>query len=369
VAKVRIVEATLARVPLALVGPLHTSSGTHSARSATLIAVVLDDGSVGWGENVSPEEDFYTGETSSTSVRAMRGDLLGGIVDREFGAPSELDASWWGTTEFPMARCAVESAVWDAWCRGRGIALATALGGSPGDVAVGAVVGLHPSAADTVTEALARVAEGYRHLKLKIARGRDREVVAAVRDAVGPGASLSVDANGAYSADDVGLLAGLAEVGVDLVEQPFAPGDLAASGQLSATRSVKVGLDESIMTMCDLDLALTAGAVDAVNVKPSRLGGLGAAVGILERCRAEGLDAWIGGMLESGVGRAAALALATHPACTLAPDLSASARYFEHDVTEPFVLADGRLRVPATAGIGREPLSEMITGAAMEALP
>jgi len=366
---VHIVDATLVRVPLDLVGPLRTSSGTHSARTAVLVAVRLDDGTVGWGENVAPEESFYTGETSSASIRAMRGDLLRGITDRDFDAPSALDASWWGTTEFPMARCAVESAVWDAWCRGRVVALATALGGSPGDVAVGAVVGLHPSADDTVTEAVARVAEGYRHLKLKIAPGRDREVVAAVRDAIGPDVSLSVDANGAYSADDVDLLAGLAEIGVVLVEQPFAPGDLAASARMCATGSVRVGLDESIMTMADLDLALAAGAIDAVNVKPSRLGGLGAAVGILERCRAEGFDAWIGGMLESGIGRAAALALATHPACTLAPDLSASARYFTRDVTEPFVLAEGRLRVPATPGIGREPLPGMIAGVGIETLP
>lgn len=359
---VRVVE-----VPLRLVAPLRTSTGTHHTRRALLTEVVLDDGSVGWGENVAPEGDFYTGETASASRVAMR-EVLAPRLTAEFGHPTDLGAVWWQTTDWPMARAALEQAAWDAWCRSRGVSLASALGGAPRSIDVGAVVGLHDEIASAVAEAMARVDEGYRHLKLKIAPGRDNAVVRAIRDAVGAQVSLSVDANGSFTSDDLSLLASLADHGVELVEQPFAVGDLSSCTDLRATGALKVGLDESIMTLDDLSVAVAAGALDAVNVKPSRLGGLGSSVVVLERCASEGLSAWIGGMLESGIGRAAALALATHPACTSAPDLSASSRYFESDVTEPFVLHDGALAVPDLPGIGVAPRTDAVNGLEFETL-
>ena len=357
----RFASVRLVEVPLRLVTPLRTSTGTHDSRRALLAEVTLDDGSLGWGENVAPEGDFYTGETASASRVAMR-EVLASRLAAEFEHPADLDAVWWQTTEWPMARAALEQAAWDAWCRSRGLPLASALGGAPRSIDVGAVIGLHDEIASAVAEAMARVDEGYRHLKLKIALGRDLAVVRAIRDAVGAHVSLSVDANGSFTSDDLLSLASLADHGVELVEQPFAVGDLSSCAQLRATRTVKVGLDESIMTLDDLSVALAAGALDAVNVKPSRLGGLGSSLAVLEKCASEGLGAWVGGMLESGVGRAAALALATRSACTSAPDLSASSRYFEFDVTEPFVLHDGALAVPDLPGIGIAPRAEAISG-------
>lgn len=363
----RCVSVRLVEVPLRLVAPLRTSTGTHHARRALLTEVTLDDGSVGWGENVSPDGDFYTGESASASRAAMREVLAPRLAD-EFDDPSHLDSAWWQTNDWPMARAAIEQAAWDAWCRGRGVALASALGGSPRSIEVGAVVGIHDDLAAAVAESMARVDEGYRHLKLKIAPGRDIDVVRAVREVVGADISLSVDANGSFGAGDIRLLASLADHGVVGVEQPFAVGDLSSCAKLRATDTVQVGLDESIMSLDDLMAALAAGALDAVNVKPSRLGGLGASIAVLEKCIEDGVGAWIGGMLESGVGRAAALALATHPACTSAPDLSASSRYFESDVTEPFVLRAGTLSVPGLPGIGVDPRAEMLQGCEFETL-
>lgn len=363
----RFASVRLVEVPLRLVAPLRTSTGTHDSRRALLVEVTLDDGSVGWGENVAPDGDFYTGETATTSRGAMR-DVLASQLDREFDDPSSLDSAWWHTADWPMARAAIEQAAWVAWCRSRGVSLATALGGAPGAIEVGAVVGLHDGVAASVAEAMARVDEGYRHLKLKIAPGRDVEVVRAVRDAVGEHVSVSVDANGSFGRGDIGMFASLADHGVVLVEQPFVVGDTASCVELRATDTVKVGLDESIMSLDDLSAALGARALDAVNVKPSRLGGLGASLTVLHRCAAEGLGAWVGGMLESGIGRAAALALATHPACTSAPDLSASSRYFERDVTEPFVLRGGALTVPDLPGIGVAPRDDVVNGLEFETL-
>ena len=110
----RIVGLTLARIPLSLVSPLRTSTGTHAARTAALVGVTLEDGSTGWGEDVAPEGDFYTGETAETSCAALRDVLVRGLAEREFDSPFDVDAAWWGTSAFPMARCAVESALWDA---------------------------------------------------------------------------------------------------------------------------------------------------------------------------------------------------------------------------------------------------------------
>lgn len=361
-ASVRVVE-----VPLRLVAPLRTSTGTHDSRRALLVEVTLDDGSVGWGENVAPDGDFYTGETATASRTAMR-EVLAPRLAREFDDPSHLDSAWWQTSDWPMARASIEQAAWDAWCRGRRVSLASALGGEPRSVEVGAVVGLHDDVAASVAEAMARVDEGYRHLKVKIAPGRDVTVVRAIRDAVGGHVPISVDANGSFTRGDVGTLASLVDHGVVLVEQPFAVGDLSSCSDLRATGTVTVGLDEAIMSPGDLSAALAAGALDAVNVKPSRLGGLGPSVAVLERCASEGLGAWVGGMLESGIGRAAALALATHPACTSAPDLSASSRYFERDVTHPFVLREGTLAVPDLPGIGVEPIGEVLRGSEFETL-
>lgn len=361
-ASVRLVE-----VPLRLVTALRTSAGTHDSRRALLVEVTLDDGSVGWGENVAPVGDFYTGETASLSLGALR-DVLARRLGEEFESPSHLNEAWWQTSAWPMARAAVESAAWDAWCRSKGIDLASALGGAPGRVEVGCVVGVHDDVSATVAEALARADEGYRHLKLKIAPNRDVEVVRLVRAAVGSNLTLAVDGNGAYEASDVPVLASLADHGVTLVEQPFAPGDWSAARKLADTGAVRVGLDESIANSDDLERALSHGAVNSVNVKPSRLGGLAAASDMLDRCLREGIGAWIGGMLESGIGRAAALSLATHPACTSAPDLSASSRYFESDVTEPFVLDGGTLTVSGRPGIGVEPLPDVLRDVEFETL-
>jgi O-succinylbenzoate synthase len=363
----RIESASMAEIPLRLVSPLRTSTGTHSTRRALLVRVSLDDGSTGWGENVAPEGDFYTGETAATSRAALANDLASRL-GAQFDDPHEMSAAWWGTRAWPMARAAVEQAVWDAWCRARGVSLASALGGEARPVEVGCVVGLHDDIAATVAESLARVDEGYRHLKLKIAPGRDSDVVREVRAAVGRNVVIAVDGNGAFDAGDVSRLASLAEHDVALVEQPFGVGDWRSARLLVATGAVGVGLDESISCLDDVAEALSHGALTAVNVKPSRLGGLGESVAVLERCMAEGLGAWVGGMLESGIGRAAALALATHRGCTSAPDLSASTRYFERDVTEPFVLRDGMLAVPNRPGIGVDPMPRAMEGLEFETL-
>jgi O-succinylbenzoate synthase len=241
------------------------------------------------------------------------------------------------------------------------VSLATVLGGrGAARVRVGAVVGLHATPGETVEEAVRRAAEGYPRVKLKIAPGRDREVVAAVRDALPSGIDVHVDANGSYGAADIAHLSFLDELGVGMVEQPFAAGDLVSHALLSRAIATPVCLDESVGGLVDAMEAIATAACSVINVKPSRVGGFHEATAILRLCAENGIDAWVGGMLESGIGRAGCLALASHPACTMTADLSASDRYFEQDVTEPFVLDAGTLHVPDGPGLGVVPRPEVL---------
>lgn len=348
------------QVPLSLREPLRTAAGTHASRTALLVEVTADDGVRGWGENVAPEAGFYTGETAASSMAAMRDLLVPRLAASRDVFPADMFDGWWGVSGWKMAKHALESAMWDVQCRRASVPLATVLGGEVRPVKVGVVVGVHDATSDTVAECVLRAAEGYTRVKVKIEPGRDAEVVRAVRDSLDHSVDLHVDGNGAYARADLDHLIGICDLGVALIEQPFARDDLATHAILAAETNASVCLDESVESLTDLLEAIDAGACDSLNMKPSRVGGFREAMSMLEVCLQRGVPAWVGGMLESGIGRAGALALATHPACTLTPDLSASSRYFAADATPPFVLRNGCLDVPAGPGLGVEPLPEVL---------
>jgi O-succinylbenzoate synthase len=203
------------------------------------------------------------------------------------------------------------------------------------------------------------VADGYRRVKLKIAPGWDLEPVAAVR-ARWPELPLQVDANTAYRLTDARHLAGLDELGLLLIEQPLPDDDLAGHAELATLLRTPICLDESIVSAAACRSAIRLGACSIVNIKPARVGGYLEARRIHDVCATFDVPVWCGGMLETGIGRAANLALAALPNFTLPGDTSASARYYERDITEPFVLDEGRLRVPTGTGIGVTPLPDVL---------
>ena len=360
----RIDRVRIVRIPLHLVAPLRTSAGDHTSRTATLVEVTADDGTVGWGENVAPEGSFYTGETAEVSYRHLRDVVVPALTaDRDELDDDELEAEDMALASMPMAAHAFTSALADVEARQRGVSLAKALGGSAGNVRVGVVVGLHDEIDDTVAQCVARAAEGYTRVKVKIVPGTDVDTVREVRAALPSAVELHVDANGAYDPSEPGRLAFLDGFGVGLLEQPFGPREIRAHAALARTISTPVCLDESVPDFAAAVEAISAGACSVINVKPSRVGGFHSAVAILALCAKNGIGAWIGGMLESGIGRAGCLALATHPACTHTPDLSASDRYFLGDVTVPFVLVDGHIAVPEGPGLGVAPRQELLVAA------
>lgn len=345
-------QAELREVALPLVAPFRTALGTQEHRNSLLVKVTTVDGAVGWGECVADDDPTYSAEYLAGAREVVRQFLL----PRLSRAP-ELTAAL--VPELlrpvrgnPMAKTAIEMAVLDAELRTAGISLAQYFGATRTELAVGVSVGI----TDTVDELISAVdgylRAGYARIKLKIEPGWDIEPLRAIRETFGPDIALQVDANTAYGPADQPHLRRLDAYGLTLIEQPFAPDDLLSHTRLAARMDTPICLDESITSARDAATAIRQEACSIVNIKPGRVGGYLEARRIHDLCLANGVPVWCGGMLETGLGRAANLALAALPGFTLPGDISASARYYTRDITAPFVLHDGRLTVPTRPGIG-----------------
>jgi len=351
---VRIDAIELRRLSMPLVTPFRTSFGTETARDVLLVRVTTPEGE-GWGECVAMTEPAYSPEYVDGAHDVTRRHL----VPRLFAAGEVTAADVAGALSavkgHRMAKAAIETAVLDAELRGAGVSLAHFLGGVRQTVAAGVSIGIAGSIGELLDATGAYLDQGYRRVKLKIEPGWDIEPVRAVRERFGDEVMLQVDANTAYTLADAAHLALLDPFGLLLIEQPLDEQDLRGHADLAARITTPVCLDESIESAADAIAAIEMGACSIVNIKAGRVGGYLEAKRIHDECAARGVPVWCGGMLETGIGRAANVALASMVNFTLPGDLSASSRYFAEDITEPFVLDHGRLRVPNGPGIGVVP--------------
>jgi O-succinylbenzoate synthase len=349
---VKIERADLLSVALPLVSPFRTSYGESAVESKLLVRLATDMGE-GWGECAATAAPLYTSEYLGEARRVMSGHLLPRLAGKDLtpSCVAELLAPVQGHR---MAKAAVEMAVFDVWGRAQGRSLAALLGATRTEVPAGVAVGLQPSVAELLEMVARYVDAGYQRVKLKIEPGRDVEVVRAVRERFGPDLLLQVDANAAYRLADAARLRELDAFDLLFIEQPLPEDDLLGHARLAEMLRTPICLDESITSRATAELALAVGACSVINVKPGRVGGLLEAKWIHDLALARGVPAWVGGMLETGLGRAANLALAALPGFTLPGDLSASARYYARDVTPPFELRSGRLAVPTGPGLGVE---------------
>lgn len=347
--KVERVDRLLAT--MALRQPFASAGGQVGERDVLFVRVRTDAGD-GWGECAALPSPTYTEEFAAGAALVVAEVLAPRLQGRTL-APHQVAPALGDVVGHHMAKAALATAVLDASLRAAGRSLASWLGVEGERVEVAAAVGLHDRVDDVAAEAEARVEEGYGHLKLKVVPGRGPGIVAAVRERVGDAAVLRVDANGSYGPGDTDELYALDDLGLAMLEQPYPADRWGAHGQIAADLRTPLCLDESIRGIHDLETALELGACGVVNVKPGRVGGVLEAVEVLERCEDTGLRAWVGGMLETGVGRTAAVALAALPATTDPGDTSASDRYWQHDLTEPLVLDDGLLAVPDQPGIAQ----------------
>jgi o-succinylbenzoate synthase len=365
----RLEAVELHRVSMPLVRPFRTSFGTQTVRDVVLVRVVTDVAE-GWGELVTTAAPVYSSEFTDGAVQVLRDHLVPRLPRTSLTA-RRLHEALAGVRGHRMAVAALEMAVLDAELRATERSFAEAFGGVRDRVDCGVSVGIPdggvPALVDEVTGYLD---DGYRRIKLKIEPGFDLEPVAAVR-AAHPEVALQVDANAAYTLDDAEHLAGLDDHDLELVEQPLGEEHLLDHTRLAERLATPVCLDETIVSPAVARDALDLGACTIVNIKPGRVGGLLPSVAIHDLCRDRDVPVWCGGMLETGVGRAANVALASLPGFTLPGDTSASDRYYATDVTAPFVLDDGRLEVPRSPGLTRHPepaiLAELRTG--LESLP
>ena len=342
---------TLYHVSMPLVAPFATSFGVETDRHCILVRVEAD-GLTGWGECPAEAAFGYSYETVTTAWYALK-DFL---VPHSLGQPVEITAAV-RLGEYlrghNMARHGLETALWDIVAQRAGVSLSKVLGGTRGRVAVGVSIGIQANADALIKKIEDYLRQGYGRIKIKIKPGYDLEIVKRVR-AVFPNLRLQVDANSAYRLPDTPLFEALDEYGLLLIEQPLGWDDIYEHSKLQPHLKTPICLDESIQSVGHARLALELGACRIINIKPARVGGFTAARRIHDLCQARGVPVWCGGMLETGLGRAGNVALASLPNFTLPGDISASNRYYLQDLAEPaFTLnPDSTLSVPTPPGLG-----------------
>lgn len=349
----RVEQVELRRLRMPLVTPFRTSFGVQVERDVLLVRVRTPDGD-GWGECVALAAPVYSSEYIDGAHDVLRRFFVPALLAVHDVAADEVAPLLSSFLGHRMAKTALELAVIDLELRLAGESLSERLGAVRDAVDCGVSVGITADLPSLVALVSEYVTAGYRRVKLKIEPGWDVEPVRAVREAF-PGVPLQVDANTAYTRSDIGTLAALDPFDLLLIEQPLPEDDLLGHAWVAARIATPICLDESITSALVAEQAIEVGACRIVNIKAGRVGGYLEAKVVHDVCAALGVPVWCGGMLETGIGRAANLALAGLPGFSLPGDTSASDRYFARDITEPFVLEDGRLRVPKGPGIGVEP--------------
>jgi O-succinylbenzoate synthase len=367
-----IANVELRRIAMPLVSPFRTSFGSQTERDILLVRVDLADTSgatsdtvEGWGECVALSEPSYSPEYVDGAQHVIIHHLLPRLMAVGPFAAADVAPVLAKLHGHPMAKAALEMAVLDAQLRASGQTFASFLGAERTRIPSGVSVGIHDTTDDLLAAVQGYVDDGYVRIKLKIEPGSDIEQVAAVRELIGPEMPFQVDANTAYRRTDGAHLAQLDEFDLLLIEQPLPEHDIIGHARLAVEIDTPICLDESLLSAAGTADAIELGACEIANIKPGRVGGYLEAVRIHDLCVAKGIPVWCGGMLETGIGRAANAALAALPGFTLPGDISASNRFYAQDiVTDPITITDGHVTVPTTPGLGFEldrPFLESVT--------
>lgn len=345
-----------------LVHPFRTSFGTQTERPCILVAV-YSQGLVGWGECVAHIDPGYSYETIDTAWHVLRDFLIPSVLNPPIDTVQEVTARNYWIRGHPMAKASLENAIWDLLARAEGVPLGQLLGGGQRSrVEVGVSIGIQPTLAGLLERVDRFVELGYRRIKIKIEPGWDLEPLRAVRERH-PSLKLMADANSAFSLRHGPLFRQMDSLDLLMIEQPLHHDDIADHAKLQAQIKTPICLDESIHSPNHARWALEINACRIINMKVGRVGGLTNALAIHELCVETGIPLWCGGMLETGVGRATNLHLATLPNFTLPGDISATDRYYAEDIAEPaFVLnpEDSTITVPEGPGIGVEVPTERL---------
>ncbi|MBC7671596.1 MAG: o-succinylbenzoate synthase [Polaromonas sp.] len=340
---------TLREIRLALKEPFRISSGTIHERRIALLELTDRDGASCWSECVAFQLPIYTAETIDTAWMAIREWLAPRILGRSLDGPEGVHALLnEGIKGHNMAKAALEMGCWGLAAEVARVPLSRLLGGTRDRVPTGISLGIQQDSAALVARAQAAVRDGYRKVKVKIRPGQDVEYVRAVREALGPAIGIMADANSAYTLKDADHLAALDAFDLIMLEQPLGEDDLVRHATLQRRMTTPICLDESVTGVDRAEDMIALGSGRIVNIKPGRVGGFAVSKAIHDLCASASIPVWCGGMLESGIGRAYNVALASLPNFSLPGDLSPSARYWHRDVVTPewTMDADGMVTVP-----------------------
>ncbi len=356
--QIEAVELRQLRMPL--VSPFETSGWREDVK--TCIIVELHSGrESGYGECPVSEGPWYSYETTTSAWHVMKDYVIPLVLGKDFASPGELLHALDNVRGHNMAKASFEMAFWDLVAKTKRVSLSKMLGGTRTKVASGVSIGIQKSTSK-LTEVVEKfLDQKYRRIKIKIKPGQDLELVTAVREDF-PDTPLMVDANGAYRPEDSEQLTRLDSFDLLMIEQPFAWDDLVDHAELQKKIKTAVCLDESIASLSDLKAALALKSCRVLNIKPPRVGGFTQSKALHDVCQSNGMPVWCGGLLETGIGRAHNIALASLPNFVMPNDISASSRYFKQDIVEPeFSLNnDGTITVPTGPGLGVEVVEQKL---------
>lgn len=356
----RIDSIELRHIKMELVSPFVTSMGTEYDEEHIIVRVD-GEGVTGWGESVAEGTPFYSYETVQTAWHILKDFLIPSVLGKDLKDVAEAITLNAKVRGHMMAKAGLEAALWDAFAKSQNISLSNMLGGTRKKIDVGVSIGIQSSVSGLIKKVEGYLAEGYKRIKIKISPGFDLQFVEALRKEF-PGLLLQVDANSAYTLDDISLFKKMDEYNLSLIEQPLGYEDIFDHSKLQKEIKTPICLDESIHSLDDTRAAIELGSCRIINIKPGRVGGYTESKLIHDYCASMNIPVWHGGMLESGIGRAGNVALASLPNFTLPGDISASKRYYKEDIVEPeFVVnPDGTMDVPVKPGIGVEVNMKML---------
>jgi len=339
---------------MTLNNPFATSFGTVTDKDFFIIEVLNKEGLRGYGESVAFSSPWYTEETIETNIHMIVDFLIPLLHKHQLTHPDDITSLFSTIRGNNMAKSSIESALWDLYTKEKDLPLYKIIGGEKRHIDVGISLGIEKNTNVLLQRIEDYLSQGYRRVKLKVKRDHDISVLEDVRKHF-PTIPLMVDANSAYTLDDLEHLKQFDEFNLMMREQPLAHDDIIDHAELQANITTPICLDESIHSLADVRQAIRLGSCEIINIKPGRVGGISEAKRIHDYCLDKRIHVWCGGMLEAGVGRAHNIALATLAGFTLPGDIAGSSHYWENDIIYPeVVVKDGQIEVSDEPGIGHQ---------------
>jgi o-succinylbenzoate synthase len=356
----KLIKLEIFQLEMRMKTPFSTSFGTVQNKPLYFVKATDESGIVGWGEGVAFEAPSYTEETQKTSLHIIEEFLVPRLLHQPLKHPNEVNQLFAPIRRNQMAKASIEMAVWDIYAQIQKTSLAQVIGGTRSQIDVGISLGIEPTIEKQLEKVAYFVKQGYKRVKIKIKPGWDVEVVKAIRTAY-PNLPLMVDANSAYTLNDMNHLKQLDPYNLLMIEQPLAHDDLIDHATLQQHIQTPICLDESICSYEDARKAIQIEACKVINLKIARVGGISESIKIHDLCVERGIDLWCGGMLEAGIGRAHCVAITSLPGFNLPGDTAASSKYWEKDIISPEVeVNEGLIDVPNLVGIGYKVEEETI---------